>query len=100
MFQLNLLMDVECKWIDRWVAARRSGDQQAMDEVAGAVSGHRKWRYWRIHSRWNHAIPGGELLDALKHDGVWTYPLPNGRTLRYKVSETYKAELGCQPVPR
>lgn len=105
-----MLIDVECGWLDRWNAARKRGDRKTMREVTQAVSGYKNWHYMKPRKSPDGTsyYMGAEYYDALKHDGVITTRLPDGRVLRRNIWAAqkssligldYKSALGCAYSP-
>jgi hypothetical protein len=81
---------VACAWIDRWVTARRAGDEATAREAVDAMATSRTWPVLREMSE-----DGGypEVLWELAAAMEANEPVPAGRPM--KVEEAYVAALGC-----
>jgi len=81
---------VSCAWIERWVAAKRSGDTRAAAEAVAAMKTSRRWAILREMSA-QGAYPEvlWDIADAM---------VRGGRTLGGKgppVQDAYRSALGC-----
>jgi hypothetical protein len=81
---------VACAWIERWVDARRDGDDVAAATAAETMQGSRDWPILReMSTEGDYPEVVWEYARAMADDGT----VPGGRPLT--VDESYKAALGC-----
>jgi hypothetical protein len=81
---------VACAWIERWVEARREGDDVAAAAAAETMQGARDWPILReMSAEGDYPEVLWEYGDAMAGDGT----VPGGRPLT--VEESYKSALGC-----
>ena len=82
---------VACAWIDRWVDARRDGDEAATREAVDAMSTSRTWPVLQeMNEEGDYPEVVWELAAAMETNG----PVPAGRPMT--VEEAYVAALGCR----
>jgi len=82
---------VACAWLDRWVAARRAGDDGGVRQAVGALATSHDWRV--LHDM---QAEGGDYSRVL-----WEYadaaasnaPITAGKKLT--IEGSYRAALGC-----
>jgi hypothetical protein len=81
---------VACAWIERWIAARNSGDAGAAAIAVSAMQGSRDWAILReMTAEGDYSKVLWEYADAMKGDGT----VLGGRVLT--VEESYRSALGC-----
>jgi hypothetical protein len=81
---------VACAWIDRWVNARRVGDEAAAREAVDAMSTSRTWP---VLQEMNEEGDYPEVLWELAAAMETNAPVPAGKPMT--VEEAYVAALGC-----
>jgi hypothetical protein len=81
---------VACAWIDRWVAARKTGDDAAASRAAEAMATSHSWPFLQeMTSEGAYPEVLWQYADAMATGGT----VPGGKTLT--VEESYRAALGC-----
>ena len=81
---------VACAWIDRWVAARRAGDETRAREAVDAMATSTTWPVLQeMNDEGDYPEVVWELAAAMATDGT----IPAGRPMT--VEEAYEATLGC-----
>ena len=81
---------VACAWIDRWVAARRDGDREAVRQASDAMGTSLGWAVLlEMNDEGDYPEVVWEYADALATGG----PVSGGKPLT--VEESYEAALGC-----
>jgi hypothetical protein len=81
---------VACAWIERWVAAHRSGDDAAAKAAVDAMQTTRQWPILREMDRaGDYPEVLWQLAGAMNGDGI----VPAGRPMT--VEEAYRDALGC-----
>jgi hypothetical protein len=91
-YQLGALVAgaVACAWIERWVHARREGDDVAAATAAETMKGSRDWPLLReMEAEGDYPEVLWEYGDAMAGDAT----VLGGRLLT--VEESYKSALGC-----
>lgn len=80
-----------CGWLERWVAARRAGDDAARRAAVAALAGSRGWAaLHEMDAEGGYPEVLWEYADAVAGSGQ----VPGGRP-RMSVARTYRAALGC-----
>ena len=81
---------VACAWIDRWVTARRDGDEAAVREAVDAMATSTSWPILReMNAEGDYPEVLWGLAAAMETGGS----VPAGRPMT--VEETYAESLGC-----
>jgi hypothetical protein len=81
---------VTCGWIERWVAARRSGDTAAEAEALEAMQTSRRWPILReMQAVGDYPKVVWSFADAMAGEGS----VPAGRPM--SVAEGYRSAFGC-----
>lgn len=91
-YQLGALVSgtVACAWIDRWVAARRAGDETVAREAADAMATATTWPVLQeMNEEGDYPEVVWELAAAMETNGT----VPAGRPMT--VEEAYTSALGC-----
>jgi hypothetical protein len=81
---------VACAWIERWIAARRQGDERGVREAVAALAGSKEWAVLHEMQR-DGAYPGvlWQYADAVAARGF----VQGGKQL--SVEDSYRSALGC-----
>jgi hypothetical protein len=91
-YQLGALVagSVACAWIDRWVAARRAGDDAGAREAVDAMATSRTWNVLQaMDAEGDYPEVVWELASAMETNGTVPAGLP------MTVEESYEDALGC-----
>jgi hypothetical protein len=81
---------VACAWIDRWVTARRTGDEVGVRNAVSAIESSHGWPILReMDEEGDYPEVLWELADAMRPNE----PISGGKPL--SIEESYQAALGC-----
>jgi hypothetical protein len=81
---------VACAWIDRWVAARRDGDEAAVREAVDAMATSTSWPILReMNAEGDYPEVLWELAAAMETNAAAPAGTPTS------VEQAYESALGC-----
>jgi hypothetical protein len=81
---------VGCAWLDRWMTARRAGDEAGLRQAVGALGSSHHWRVLQeMEAAGDYPRVFWEYADAAAADA----PVMGGKPLT--VEESYRGALGC-----
>ncbi len=82
---------VACAWIERWVTARRTGDDAGVRDAATAVSTSHTWAILRqMNGEGDYPEVLWQYADAMATNA----PIVGGKLLT--IEESYRSALGCE----